>query len=130
MSPYARILIVDDSRTTRRIVRGMLEGAGYLNIDEAADGREALGLLARRNYAMVISDWNMEPMSGLELLSAMRASPTLRAIPFVMATARSQKRFSGIARDQGATRFLEKPFTAAELVNCIGAIRSETRAVA
>lgn len=129
MLPYARILVVDDSRVTRRIIRNMLEGAGHPSLDEAADGREALGLLTRRSYALVISDWNMAPMSGLELLTAIRASPVLRAIPFVMATARSQKRFSGIARDQGATRYIEKPFTATELMACIGSIEG-SRAVA
>ena len=129
MLPYARILVVDDSRVTRRIIRNMLEGARHPSIDEAADGGEALGLLTRRSYALVISDWNMAPMSGLELLTAIRASSTLRSIPFVMATARSQKRFSGIARDQGATRYIEKPFTAAELMECIGSIR-EAKATA
>lgn len=130
MLPYARILVVDDSRVTRRIVRSMLEGAGHPTIDEAADGREALALLARRSYALVVSDWNMMPMSGLELLTAMRASPTLRSIPFVMATARSQKRFSEVARDQGATRYLQKPFTASDLATCINSIRLDTRAIA
>lgn len=129
MLPYARILVVDDSRVTRRIIRNMLEGAGHPSIDEAADGREALGLLTRRSYALVISDWNMAPMSGLELLTAIRASPVLQAIPFVMATARSQKRFSGVARDRGATRYIEKPFTATELMACIGSIGG-SRAVA
>ena len=129
MLPYARILVVDDSRVTRRIIRNMLESAGHPSIDEAADGREALGLLTRRSYALVISDWNMAPMSGLELLTAIRASPILRAVPFVMATAKSQKRFSGVARDQGATRYIEKPFTAVELMGCIGSIR-ESKAVA
>lgn len=123
MLPFARILIVDDSRTTRRIIRGMLEASGRPNLDEAADGREALGLLERRSYALVISDWNMAPMSGLELLTAMRTRSALRSIPFIMATARSQRRFSDVARDHGATRYIEKPFTADELIGCISAIR-------
>ncbi len=127
MLPYARILIVDDSRVTRRIIRTMLERAGHPNIDEAADGREALALLARRSYALVISDWNMLPMSGLELLTTMRASLIWRSIPFVMATVRSQKHFSGIARDQGATLYLEKPFSADTLLACISSIHSKLK---
>lgn len=130
MLPYARILIVDDSRVTRAIIRAMLLGAGHQNIDEAADGREALGLLHKRTYALVISDWNMAPMSGLELLCAMRAAPHLRSLPFIMATARSQKRFSEIARDNGATRYLEKPFTPADLISCVRSISSSEKAVA
>ena len=130
MLPFARILIVDDSHAMRMIVRSMLQAAGQTNIDEAADGREALGLLSRRNYALVISDWNMEPMSGLDLLSAMRASPRWRNIPFVMATARSQKKFSSIARDHGATRYLEKPFKPADLIDCVSSVWSDTRLAA
>lgn len=127
MLPYARILIVDDSRVTRQIIRGMLERAGFANLDEAADGKEALGLLGRRSYALVISDWNMAPMSGLDLLTAMRSSSTLAAIPFIMATARSQKRFSDVARDRGATRYLEKPFSGETLIACLRSVGRETR---
>lgn len=130
MLAYARILIVDDSRVTRRIVRGMLEAAGHPNTDEAADGREALGLLGKRSYKLVISDWDMAPMSGLDLLGAMRASRPLRTIPFIMVTAKAQKRFSAVARDMGATHYIEKPFSAAELMGCIRTIRFDTREVA
>ncbi len=126
--PYARILIVDDSATTRRIIRSMLQGAGYRNFDEAADGGEALVLLRSRNYALVICDWMMVPMSGLDLLVAMRASPALRFTPFVMATAKAKRRFASVARDHGATRYLEKPFQPSELLSCIHSIWSERRA--
>ena len=102
--PHARILIVDDSATTRRIIRSMLQGAGYRNFDEAADGGEALVLLRSRNYALVICDWMMVPMSGLDLLVAMRASPALRFTPFVMATAKAKRRFASVApRSRGDT---------------------------
>ena len=126
--PHARILIVDDSITTRRIIRSMLLGAGYHNLDEAADGGEALVLLQSRSYALVICDWMMTPMSGLDLLAAMRASPTLRVTPFVMATGQSKRHFASIARDHGATRYLEKPFGPNELLACIRSIWSECRA--
>lgn len=130
MLPYSRILIVDDSRVTRLIVRGMLERASFANIDEAADGREALTLLHRRSFALVLSDWNMAPMTGLELLTAMRSSPNLATIPFVMVTGRSQKRFSDVARDRGATRYLEKPFDAETLIACVRSVGRDVRLTA
>lgn len=98
-------------------------GGRPLNIDEAADGREALALLARRSF----SDWNMVPMSGLELLTAMRASLIWRSIPFVMVTVRSQKHFSGIARDEGVTLYLEKLFSADTLLAYISSICSKLK---
>lgn len=130
MLPFSRILIVDDSRVSRLIVRGMLERAGFSNLDEAVDGRDALALLNRRSFALVLSDWNMAPMSGLELLTAMRASPGLAALPFVMVTARSQKRFSDVARDRGATRYLEKPFSAETLIACVRSVGRDARLTA
>lgn len=129
MLPYARILVVDDSRATRRIVRRMLEGSGFGNIDEAADGGEALGCLARLTFALVISDWAMNPMSGLDLLVRLRAQPRTAGIPFIMLTAKSQKRFGAIARDNGATHYVEKPFTAPELIERVRSVPVRTMAL-
>ena len=116
MLPYARILVVDDSRLTRKIIRRMLEASGFGNIDEAGDGGEALALVARLRFALVISDWNMSPMSGLDLLTRLRGQSRTAGIPFIMVTAKSQKRFGAIARDGGATHYIEKPFSAEELI--------------
>ena len=84
----------------------------------------------KRSYALVISDWNMAPMSGLDLLGVMRKTRALSAIPFVMVTAKSQKRFSAVARDLGATHYIAKPFSADALMGCIRSIRIDSRAVA
>ena len=112
MLPYARILVVDDSRAMRKIIRHMLDTHGFRNVDEAADGAEALALTRKLNFSLIISDWNMSPMSGLDLLVHIRTSPRTAKIPFIMATAKAQKRFAAVARDNGTTHYLEKPFTA------------------
>ncbi len=122
MAKYSRILLVDDSAITRRVVRKMLEENGYANIDEAADGRQAVALLGQRTYSLVISDWNMAPMSGLELLASIRASIRLKGLPFIMITGNTQKKFASIARDNGATCYLVKPFTAAVLLERVTSV--------
>ncbi len=122
MLPYARILVVDDSRVTRKIIRRMLEASGFANIDEAADGGEALALTGRLTFGLVISDWNMSPMSGMDLLLRLRAQPRTAKIPFIMATAKSQKRYGAVARDSGATHFIEKPFTSTELLDRVNSV--------
>ena len=120
---YSRILVVDDSATIRKAVRAMLVQAGFPVVDEAADGAEALSLVLSIRYALVISDWFMEPMSGIELLRSLRSRG--RRLPFIMMTAQNQKKFSTVARDSGATHFLVKPFTARTLAETIATITHE-----
>ena len=122
MLPYARILVVDDSRVTRKIIRRMLEASGFGNIDEAGDGGEALALTSRLHFSLVISDWNMSPMSGIDLLTRLRGQARTARIPFIMVTAKSQKRYGAVAREGGATHYIEKPFTAAELVEHVRSV--------
>ena len=119
---YSRILIVDDSATTRKAVRTMLEHAGFPIVDEASDGAQALQRIATIRYGLVISDWFMEPMSGIDLLRALRTTERGRRMPFIMMTAQNQKKFSMIARDTGTTHFLVKPFTVQMLTAKIGEI--------
>ncbi len=119
---FARILVVDDSAVTRKAVRAMLQQIGLVNVDEAADGAEALGKIAMRNYALVISDWFMEPMPGIEFLMKLRRTERGRRLPFIMMTAQNQRRFMEVARDAGATHFLAKPFTADTLMDKIETI--------
>lgn len=109
---FSRILVVDDSPTSRKTVGLMLKSLGYVSYDEATDGTDALVKLERVRYALVISDWFMEPMPGIELLMKIRRSEALRQIPFIMMTSRSQKKFMEVARDAGATHYLAKPFDA------------------
>ena len=77
---FSKILVADDSRVARRILKATLNDFGHENIDEAVNGRDALAMLNKRFYALVISDWNMEPMDGLELLQTMRRAPRIAAI--------------------------------------------------
>lgn len=95
---FSKILVVDDSLVQRKIMRGMLNGMGFENIDEAHNGRVALAMLGAHAYRLVLSDWDMPDMNGVDLLDAMRADPRLRRIPFVMVTAHA-KRFGDVARD-------------------------------
>ena len=74
------ILVVDDYKTMVRIVRNLLNQLGFANVDDASDGASALAKLRAKRFGLVISDWAMEPMSGLELLQAMRADPDLKAL--------------------------------------------------
>ena len=85
-----RILIVDDYKTMLRIIRNLLAELGFKNVDEATDGSTALETLRSKKYDLVISDWNMEPMTGLDLLREVRADEQLKPMPFIMVTAESK----------------------------------------
>ena len=109
------ILLVDDYRTIRRIVATLLARSGFTDIDEAADGAEALAKMRQRRYALVISDWNMQPMGGLDLLREVRADPELGTTPFVMLTAEGRTENAVAAREAGASAYLMKPFDVSTL---------------
>jgi two-component system, chemotaxis family, chemotaxis protein CheY len=106
------ILIVDDYQTMLRIIRNLLKQLGFENVDEASDGTAALRKLKERPFGLVISDWNMEPMSGLQLLRAVRAEPRLKDLPFVMVTAESRPERIAMASEAGANSLVVKPFDA------------------
>ena len=116
------ILVVDDYKTMIRIVRNLLQQLGFENVDDAGDGASALVKLRERAYGLVISDWMMEPMSGLELLEQIRADPKLRALPFIMITAENRKERVARAERAGADGFIVKPFTAEALSDRIAAV--------
>ncbi|GBD41327.1 Chemotaxis protein CheY [bacterium HR39] len=109
------ILIVDDYRTMLRIIRSLLRQLDFTNVDEATDGATALRKLREKPYGLVISDWNMQPMTGLELLKAVRADPQLRDIPFIMVTAESRKENVLAAKEAGVDNYIVKPFNAETL---------------
>lgn len=110
-----RVLIVDDYRTMLRIVRALLRQNGIHDVDEACDGSEAIDKLRKETYGLVISDWNMQPMSGLDLLRAMRADERLRRIPFIMITAESKAENVAVAGQAGVSSYIVKPFNAETL---------------
>ncbi len=109
------VLIVDDYGPMRRVLRSLLRQLGFADVDEAEDGAAALALLRRRRYGLVISDWNMRPVTGLDLLREVRADPGLASLPFVMLTAESKTENVIAAREAGASSYVVKPFDAQTL---------------
>ena len=109
------VLIVDDYKTMLRIIRNLLKQLGFNNVDEASDGAEALQRLRDKTYGLVISDWNMEPMSGLQLLEEVRADGKLKEMPFIMVTAESKTENVMAAKQAGVSNYIVKPFNAATL---------------
>jgi len=116
------ILIVDDYATMIRILRNLLGQLGFANVDDATDGSGALTKLRARQYGLVISDWNMEPMTGYDLLREMRADPALAATPFIMVTAESKTENVIAAKKAGVNNYIVKPFNAQTLQNKIEAV--------
>jgi two-component system chemotaxis response regulator CheY len=119
------ILIVDDYKTMLRIIRNLLKQIGFQNVDEATDGQTALEQLRQREYGLVISDWNMEPMTGLDLLREVRADESLRPVPFIMVTAESKTENVVAAKEAGVNNYIVKPFNAATLKNKLVAVLGE-----
>ncbi|MEQ9609589.1 MAG: response regulator [Kiloniellaceae bacterium] len=109
------ILIVDDYKTMLRIIRNLLKQLGFTNVDEATDGSAALQKLRDKEYHLVISDWNMEPMSGMQLLTEVRADTKLKDLPFIMITAESKTENVIAAKQAGVSNYIVKPFNAATL---------------
>jgi two-component system chemotaxis response regulator CheY len=116
------ILVVDDYNTMIRIIRNLLKQLGFADIDEANDGTIALDKLRGKRYGLVISDWNMEPMSGFELLRQVRADPGLNKTPFIMVTAESKTENVIAAKKAGVNNYIVKPFNAQTLKTKIDAV--------
>jgi two-component system, chemotaxis family, chemotaxis protein CheY len=105
------VLIVDDFATMRRIIKGVLKQLGFSNLIEAEDGEAALKELRKEKIGLIVSDWNMPNMTGLELLKAVRADNSLKSIPFLMVTAEGQKENVIQAVQAGVSNYIVKPFT-------------------
>ena len=119
------ILVVDDYTTMIRIIRNLLKQIGFENVDDASDGSSALVKMHGKKYGLVISDWNMEPMTGYDLLKEVRAHPELSQIPFIMITAESKTENVIAAKKAGVSNYIVKPFNAATLKTKIGAVFGE-----
>ena len=109
------ILVVDDYNTMIRIIRNLLKQLGFENIDDASDGASALTKMRGRRYGLVISDWNMEPMTGYDLLKEIRGDPNLAGTPFIMVTAESKTDNVIAAKKAGVDNYIVKPFNAQTL---------------
>ena len=115
MDKNINVLIVDDYRTMLRIIRNLLKQLDFNNVDEAVDGQEALAKLRAGNFGLVISDWNMAPMTGLDLLKDVRADARLKSMPFIMITAESKTENVVAAKQAGVSNYIVKPFNAETL---------------
>ncbi|MFO0456475.1 MAG: response regulator [Alphaproteobacteria bacterium] len=116
------ILIVDDYKTMLRIVRGLLNQIGFNNVEEATDGTAAYSLIQQKQYGLIISDWNMEPMSGYELLKKVRSDEKTKTLPFIMVTAESKTDNVIAAKQAGVSNYIVKPFNAETLKMKIEAV--------
>ena len=121
------VLIVDDYNTMIRIIRNLLWQIGFKDIDDAHDGITALDKMRGRRYGLVISDWNMEPMTGYDLLQTVRADETLAETPFIMITAESKTDNVLAAKRAGVSNYIVKPFNAQTLKSKIDAVFAEQK---
>jgi len=109
------ILVVDDYKTMLRIIDNLLKQLGFKNILQAIDGNVALQQLREKEFGLIIADWNMEPMTGLQLLKEVRADDKLKPIPFIMVTAESKTENVIAAKASGVNNYIVKPFNAETL---------------
>ena len=116
------VLIVDDYKTMLRIVRNLLRQLGFNNVEEATDGAAALAKARQQNFGLIISDWNMEPMTGLQLLKEVRADEALKTTPFIMITAESKTENVVAAKQAGVNNYIVKPFNAETLKSKMSAV--------
>lgn len=120
------ILIVDDYTTMLRIIKNLLKQLGFNNVDEATDGTMALEKIKSKQYGLVISDWNMEPMTGLDLLKHVRGSnDNFKNVPFIMVTAESKTENVIAAKQAGVNNYIVKPFNAETLKTKIASVLGE-----
>jgi two-component system chemotaxis response regulator CheY len=115
-----RILLVDDSTTMRRIQKNTLEKLGFTDVVEAVDGADAVGKLsAMGKFDLVLMDWNMPNMTGIEALKKIKADPAIKATPVIMVTSESEKNKIMEAIQSGAASYVVKPFEAETLMSKI-----------
>jgi len=122
-----KVLVVDDMSTMRRILKNVLKQIGFSDLTEAENGQDALTKLKAGEFGLVVSDWNMPVMQGIELLRAVRADPELKHLPFLMVTAEAQKENIIEAVQAGVSNYVVKPFTAEALQEKLEKIFAKTQ---
>ncbi|NUS37616.1 MAG: chemotaxis protein CheY [Lysobacter sp.] len=130
MDKNIRILIVDDFSTMRRIVKNLLNDLGFFNTSEADDGHSALAELRKGPFDLIITDWNMPGMPGIDLLKQVRADAALSRIPVLMVTAEAKREQIIEAAQAGVNGYVIKPFTAQTLGDKLGKIFERLESVA
>ena len=113
--PEMPILVAEDDRTTVQIIRNLLRRIGFRDIDDAPDGSAALVKMKEKRYELVIADWNMEPMTGYELLKQVRADPGFANTRFILITVEAKPEHVVAAKKAGVNNYIVKPFTAETL---------------
>ncbi|MDD4616109.1 MAG: response regulator [Alphaproteobacteria bacterium] len=116
------VLIVDDYKTMLRIIENLLKQLGFRNVLQATDGSMALKVLRENQVGLIVSDWNMQPMTGLQLLKEVRADNALKPLPFIMITAESKTENVIAAKEAGVNNYIVKPFNAETLKQKIAAV--------
>ena len=119
------VLVVDDYKTMVRIIQNLLKSLGFSEVHGAVTGEEAMAKIAEHNYGLIISDWNMEPMSGYDLLCAMRGDEQTKSTPFIMVTAESKTENVVAAKRAGVNNYIVKPFNAQTLKQKMVAVLGE-----
>ena len=125
LDPKLPVLVVDDYGTMVRIIRNLLRQLGFADIDDASDGAAALEKMNNKRYGLVISDGNMEPMTGFDLLQRVRANQDIETTPFIMVTAESKTENVIAAKKAGVSNYIVKPFNAQTLKAKIEAVFAE-----
>ena len=122
LDPKMSVLVVDDYSSMVRIIRNLLRQLGFADVDDASDGESALERMRTKRYGLVISDWNMEPMTGYDLLRQVRSDPSLGDVPFIMVTAESKTENVIAAKKAGVNNYIVKPFNAQTLQSKIQSV--------
>jgi two-component system chemotaxis response regulator CheY len=104
------LLIVEDREVMLKIIRRLLVQLGYTRVDEAINGAVALERIRHKRYDLILSDWNMDGMSGFDLLKIVRSDPATHATPFILVTAEAKPENMLAAKAAGANGYLVKPF--------------------
>ncbi|MGI9449286.1 MAG: response regulator [Geminicoccaceae bacterium] len=117
-----QILIVDDQQSMRELTRHCLKQIGCNQVTAAKSGEEALDALGKTKFDLIISDWNMDGISGLELLVKIRSNPVIKTLPFIMATGQKDKAQVIAAKEAGVNNYIVKPFSAADLKKRVEAV--------
>jgi two-component system chemotaxis response regulator CheY len=124
MDKKISVLVVEDSSTMSRIIVELLQKLGFTDIDLAQDGRSALDRMESKQYDLVFSDWEMQPMGGEQLLQAIRQNHKISKTPVILITATSSRGASWLA---GANAYLAKPFSENDLRTAIKSVQGDAR---
>ena len=117
-----QILIVDDQQSMRELTKHCLNQIGISQVTAAKSGEEALDKLGKAKFDLIISNWNMDGISGLELLTTIRSNPVIKKLPFIMATGQKDKAQVMVAKEAGVNNYIVKPFSAADLRKRVEAV--------